>query len=67
MKCQCSICGSLKPREEVEIYEHDVRTYMYKCINCDKEPVPDLKDWISRFPGAEKKLNKFLQDNPMPQ
>jgi hypothetical protein len=66
MYFQCNNCGNLKLYEEVKRKKHtDGRTSFFKCIN-ECETKVGVEEWLVKFPGSFKKLDKFLEENPQP-
>lgn len=56
----------MKLYEEVKLEKHtDGRTSFFKC-NDECETKAGIKDWLVKFPGSFKKLDKFLEENPQP-
>ena len=66
IKFQCSKCDCETSRNKVSVKEID-RCLVYECKKCDKPEIKDLLNWIVRYPGAEKKIDKYLKNNPMPK
>ena len=66
IKCQCSICGHAKQRDQVSLVPFsDGRTYLYECNEaCNVSG--GICEWLIKFPGSYKKLDKFLEENPEP-